>query len=183
MKTIYVTLCTLLMLSTAAVPARGKGRQKTPALSLCDLAREPDRYDNQIVRLRAIYETGPETARLYDPACCCEQAAAWVEFEDKPLVGSQNILRKLQKSAKSNERVYVVFVGRFQGPYKYDTRDVKNPKLAEFLQKANTRYGHMNAYRFQFIPQILEAVEPVARGTPEFKWDTPEGPRIFPDLD
>jgi hypothetical protein len=113
----------------------------------CDLARDPNSYDKQIVRTEAIYFANSENEALYNPTCGFDHADAWVKFDASYKVNPEiderlmEIFRPSRTSPAGEASVTVV--GRFHAP------DGKG-------------YGHLNGYRFLFEIMRIERVEKVS---------------------
>lgn len=142
---------------------------KPEDVPFCTLVHNAERYNGHTIRVKAILAVGPEQAVLYDTDCCCEDVSTWVDFNDAFEKSSPGMWQQLNKVLAANHRAYVVYVGRFDGPKKFNPPQGMNPNLAALLRKANSRYGHLNGYRFQFVPIRLERVQPVPSEVPWFQ--------------
>ena len=112
----------------------------------CDLARDPNGYDQKIVRTQAILSRGLEQSDLYDPTCGLDDVSAWVRFDASYKVDSEMSRRLNEILCQSHPcptgNASVTVVGRFHAP------DGKG-------------YGHLNGYRFLFEIMRVERVEKV----------------------
>lgn len=179
---IVIFLLPILLFSAYAVHCgqHDSLEENVDTIAFCEVVQNPDSYDGRKIRVRAILDVGPEQQRLYDPECMGDKTSTWVEFDGAHKQSSAEVRQQLEKILDADGRAFVVVVGRFDGPRKFEVPEGIDPKLAEFLKQANSRYGHLNGYRFQFVIVSVEQVEPVPADVPWFKWDTPEGPRLFP---
>ena len=112
----------------------------------CDLARDPNSYDDRIVRTEAIYFANSENEALYNPTCGFDNADAWVKFDASYKVNPEieERLTEIFRSSRTSSigEASVTVVGRFHAP------DGKG-------------YGHLNGYRFLFEIMRIEQVEKV----------------------
>ena len=133
--------------------------------SLCELAANWQKYDHTIVRIRAIYRAGNETSEIYDENCPDSGNSAWVPPN---LDGALpvNIKSRFDDILHTSGRARVVVTGEFDGPKKVDIPSGTSPGLAKIMSTVDSRYGHMNHWKFQFVFSEVESVEPVAAGDP-----------------
>ena len=113
----------------------------------CDLARDPDSYDEKIVRTQAIYFYNSENVALYNPTCGIDDVDAWA-VHDASYKVSAEMEKRLEEIFCSTRpcpsgKASVTVVGRFHAP------DGKG-------------YGHLNGYRFLFEIMRIEQAERVA---------------------
>ena len=109
------------------------------ATTLCDLLRNPEKYDGQRVQVRATFRYGFEWQQLY---CldCLDKGKAWlqmpVDLDDK----SEKAFKKMPKGAGI---VNLTVVGVFH---------------------FGKSYGHLNGYRFELIAQEIQDVTVIQNG-------------------
>jgi hypothetical protein len=119
-----------------------------PTVSYCELVRDPQRYNDKVVRVHAQYRTGFEVSYLYDLECvkgktALEQAAArqetWLGFDAASQSCWQPALAQLHKTNGGRGATGdVTVVGKFYG--------------------AESRRQPAPGGRYQFIAQCLERV-------------------------
>jgi hypothetical protein len=95
-----------------------------------------------------------------------EESATWYESDTLEEATPRAVRRQVGRLLKRDGRALVTVVGRFHGPRKYEPPDGLDPGVAELLRKANSRYGHMEAFRFQFEPLRIEDATAVAKEVP-----------------
>jgi hypothetical protein len=148
-------------------------------VSLCQLTLHWDKYDHRIVRIEANFLAEFEIAEVYDPSCPTRsENTAWVEYGSPDPVPTE-LAGKLRRLLKERRRARITVVGEFDGPRKVETPPGISPEAADIMRKTNSRYGHLNGWRFQFIFSKVEKVEP-ARATDS--WPTwPPAENQVPD--
>ena len=119
---------------------------KAPTVSWCEMVRDSQHYDKQVVRTRALLHVDHENQFLYDSNCENEAAApVWVEFDPSYVYSDEKLRRRLTEIIRpTRERsagtAAVVVVGRFEGP-------------------AGGPYGHLDGYHSKFSIIRLEQAE------------------------
>jgi hypothetical protein len=121
----------------------------TPTVSYCELVRDPQRYQDKVVRVHAQYRMGFEVSYLYDLACVkgktpLEHAAArqetWLGFDSAHQSCWQPALAQLHKAnGGRGATADVTVVGIFYG--------------------AENRHEPAPGGKFQFIARCLERVK------------------------
>ena len=146
-------------------PQSARPEQKGQMISLCELTANWQKYDRTIVHIRAIYRAGNETSEIYDADCPDSGNAAWVPPN---LDGALplNIKKRLGEILRASGRARIVVTGEFDGPKKVDIPSGTSPELAKIMSTLDSRYGHMNHWKFQFVFSEVESVEPVAASDP-----------------
>lgn len=121
-----------LMLLSGAVQAQ-------TAVKFCDLLRNPEKYRDQKVRVRATFRYGFEWQQLY---CldCLDKGRAWLELPDDMDDESDRVSKKMPKGAGI---VNVTVVGIFH---------------------FGSSYGHLNGYRYELIAQELRDLAIIQKG-------------------
>ena len=122
-----------LMSLSAAVHAQ------TP-VKFCDLLRNPEKYRDQQVKVRATFRYGFEWQQLY---CldCLDKGRAWLWLPDEMDDESTRTFKKMPKGA-GMVNLTVVGVLHFGGSY-----------------------GHRNGYRYELIAQEIRDVAVIRKGT------------------
>lgn len=127
-------------------PSMAPTVEKAKTVSWCDLIRDSQRYDKQVVRTRALLHVDHENQFLYDAKCESEGAApVWVEFDPSYVYSDEKLRRRLTEiirptRAHSAGTAAVIVVGRFEGP-------------------RSGPYGHLDGYRSRFSIIRLEQAE------------------------
>ena len=135
---------------TNSLPTPDLSKIEIPTVGFCDLVRNPEKYDGQIVRTQALLYYGFEASVLYLPAC--DKFDTWASY-DRSYDAKVKESKKLYKIlTKGNDRDYnvadIVIVGRFDGK-----------KQVAFKIKDKTYYmgyGHMNMFDYQFTIMRVE---------------------------
>lgn len=139
------------------------GNQPLEIVSLCQLTERWEPYDHKTVRIEAIYHTGPEISELYDPGCAKSDRTAWVKLlpsgSPSPVPGE--LKAKLGELLKQNGRARITVVGEFDGPQEVNVPSGASPQAAAAMRDTDSRYGHMNGWKFQFVFSKIEKVEAV----------------------
>jgi len=107
-----------------------------PTVAYCDLIRNPDAYSGREVRFTAVYRFGYEWEEFYCLDCWELERRTWGEFDDE--VGSCN-KRTLRRLTGYEGTFKMTVVGEFQ--------------------TSRGRYGHMGAFRYQFVVKCVEGAK------------------------
>ncbi|HXW63058.1 MAG TPA: hypothetical protein VEJ45_10690 [Candidatus Acidoferrales bacterium] len=151
-----------------ATPQPSMRDQSIATVSLCQLTRHWEKYDHRIVRIEAIYHTSNEVSQVYDPGCPTSDQTAWVELlpYDSPSPVPPELKEKLNELLRSSGRARITVIGEFDGPKKVNVPSGLSPEAADAVRETNSRYGHMNSWKFQFVFSKVEKVEPVPTDAP-----------------
>jgi len=142
-----------------------KAQERNEVVSLCELTSDWKKYDDKVVRIKAIYRAGAETSEVYDIDCPDSDHVAWVPPNLAKMAPS-DMVGKMSQLLQSSGRAQIVAVGEFNGPKKVAIPAGTSPGLAATLQAADSRYGHQNGWDFQFVISKIEKVEPVPSSDP-----------------
>jgi hypothetical protein len=109
------------------------------------MIRDPESYDQQVIRTQAVYFRNMENQRLEDASCPNKDRNVWVEFTPSYVYTDEALKKKLDETLCATSpcptgRARVTVVGRFDGPD-------EGP------------YGHLDEYRFRFSVIRLEKVD------------------------
>jgi hypothetical protein len=127
------------VLQVIALMLLGGATHAQTAMPFCDLLRNPDKYDGQLVKVRATFRYGFEWQQLY---CldCLDKGKAWlhlpIDLDDK----SEKASKKMPKGAGI---VNLTVVGIFH---------------------FGKSYGHLNGYRYELIAQEIGDVAVIQKG-------------------
>ncbi len=118
---------------------------RAPTIPLCELIRDSETYDKEIVRTQAVFFSNMENTFLFDPACRDGNTAIWTEFDPSYVYTDQALKEKFDQllcpeAPCPRGTAQVTVVGRFEGP-------------------ADGPYGHLGGYRFKFSLIRLEQAE------------------------
>jgi hypothetical protein len=110
-----------------------QGKQ-APTVTYCDLIRNPSRYDKKEVRVKAVFRVGYEWEEIYCLDCFDTDQRTWIKFDDEV---DSCTKRDISKLIGAREGTFsIVAVGEFQS--------------------SGRGYGHMGAYRYQFVVKCVE---------------------------
>lgn len=137
-----------------------------PTVSLCELALHPSRFDQRIIRVRAILVTN-HTPRmdgdgsfLFDPSC----------YSDDTI-----LLPQWQRTNPSDTRILKVFKETERKRDKYDNDRVEVTVVGRYDAPNGNGYGHLGWARAQLTIMQYEKAEPVADSVP-WHWQMKEQP-------
>jgi hypothetical protein len=121
-----------LMFLSAAIHAQ-------TSVKLCDLLRNPEKYRDQQVKVRATFRYGFEWQQLY---CldCLDKGRAWLWLPNDMDEESEKVFKKMPKG---DGIVNLTVVGVFH---------------------FGSSYGHLNGYRYELIAQKISDVAVVYKG-------------------
>jgi len=139
--------------------------EKSPLYSLCELTANWQKYDHMMVRIQAIYRGGNETSEVYDSNCANGGNSAWVPPDFEGAL-PPNIKNRLDEILRVHGRARIVVTGEFDGPKKVDIPSGTSPGLAKIMSTVDSRYGHMNHWKFQFVFSEIESTEAVPASDP-----------------
>lgn len=153
-------------------PQATRPNQLLETVSLCQLTQHWEQYDHKIVRIEANYRAGFEISEVYDPGCATSDHTAWVKLlpYGSPSPVPAELEAKLSELLKQKGRARITAVGEFDGPKKVDVPPGLSPEATDAMRETNSRYGHMNGWRFQFVFSRVEKVEPVPASDPWPTW-------------
>jgi len=121
-------------------------KNSTRVLSLCELVDNWKDYNQQEVRVRAIYVVGAEQTVLYDPACRGGEDLTYVEFRPHAKGATKKLDQLVAKRRSGWKRAWVILDGVFYGPEPFENVDPKLPESVRVpLEKSHRRYGHMDS--------------------------------------
>lgn len=153
--------------SCSSAPPRSSSQAVAPALTLCDVLSQRQRFHLSQVRVEAILASGYENTWLYHPACQGEGLRTAVEFptsQEGRLQGRSNLL---DQALAKDRRAWIVVEGVFHGPQ----LAAVDPKLPLAFRKALegqlVRYGHLGAYETMVK---IARIDKVLRVTSETPW-------------
>ena len=114
-----------------------------PTVAFCDLLDNPERYNQKIVRTRAVFSRGGEDyAELYCPRCYSVERMVWPTFDDD----------SFDSSTKSSIRK------KFDGSFDVT---LSATVVGKFIASPG---GHLGLYRHQFLITRAEQAERVSKG-------------------
>ncbi len=116
--------------------------------AICEIVSHPNEFQGKEIRVRAVYCRTTETSAIGDQKC---DWRTWVEFDSLARFNSKPNLvdQLLTMSDHGDQKVDVVFVGRFIGPRAPITQ---NGVVCKF------GYGHLGGYEFEFIVSSVEKI-------------------------
>lgn len=120
-----------------------------PVVEFCELVHNPEKYDNQILRTRAVIYFAFEASALYLPDC--KSLDTWADYDgmyDRKAKESRNLQKILSKGDRNQVRnAELVIVGRFLG---------KRQALKLKDKTYYIGYGHNNVFNYQFTIMRVE---------------------------
>lgn len=164
---LLLTCCVLAAALGVASCARHVPVPSFKEVPFCLLSQEFETYDHEVVRTKAIYTTGPEAIALSDVSCSGTDHDAWVEISpDVKKSSPRQAMHDLYRLVASHSRAQVVVVGEFAGPKEVTIPPGTAPGVADLMRRANSRYGHLNGWRFQFTILRVEQAQEVPPDAP-----------------
>jgi len=138
-----------------------------PTVNYCDLVREAEKFDKQVIRVRAVYYVGFEGSLF--SVKDCEDKDTWVAFDPSfEQTTNRKILKQFRRLADASpvknrgggithpvKSVEILAVGKFDGMRQSQTFEIKERKLT-----LSAGYGHLNAFDYQFTVLAIEEVKP-----------------------
>ena len=107
--------------------------------SYCEVLKDPERFRNRMIRVRALYQTDFEESIITAPSCYTPLPMTWVSFDEQWESRSKRSIRHAISNVKWRIQTDVVFVGLF---------------------KADGHYGHMDRYPYSIEVYKVEAIRP-----------------------
>ena len=133
---------------------------KVPTVSFCELAQNPSRYDQRVIRVKGVYSTGFESSTLRGSGCndLKEDQLTWVEFDELYKTCTSKELQKTfdnfmslgnPESFLERLRADVVFLGYFE----------VSPTYTFVNNISKNGFGHLGRFKNQFSVKCLEQLE------------------------
>lgn len=161
------TFTVILLLLTFCIFGKAQTREMfsdIPLISYCDLTDNAEKYDQQLIKVRAIYSRGFESSILFDENCKNEKVS-WIKFTSVYKKNTDsNLLKKFRRlmkgsSQKKPPEIEILIVGKFDGKRQIST--IKTPvKTFTF----GVGYGHDDAFDYQINVIKLESVKTIREG-------------------
>jgi hypothetical protein len=115
-----------------------------------------------LVRTTAELFVNPEEIALILDGCGGINLAVWIDLEGPIDAGlSRREKRQLHKLLRKDSRVVATVIGVFRGPRAVAENPALSPGGNELVRRVNSRYGHMNSFRFQLELQRIESFSAV----------------------
>jgi hypothetical protein len=144
MNVICISVLFLLLSSSVArIAAQTSEIDNVMNVTLCELLKNPEKYDEKVVRVKGVYRNFFELSELYCPDCYDENKRVWIESTE---VSDECLKSKEMKRLKKAKTLLVVFVGKFQS--------------------SKSSYGHSNAYKFQIDVVCVEKSKILSKKKP-----------------
>jgi hypothetical protein len=141
-------------------------KQTIEIISLYDLARNWSRYDRHPVRIEAVYLVDGQDREVYNAGCQNRADPAWVEIPSGAVgQAPPELVDNLNQLLISDHRARVA-VGEFYGPQRVIVSPDTPRGVADQPRAINSRCGHLNDWRFQFVFSKMESVEPLPSSEP-----------------
>ena len=143
---VFASLASTCLMPLSARVSGPSFTSDVPTVAYCDLIRNPKRYDDKLIRIRAIYRYGYEWSQFYCPGCLSE-GETWVDFEKSFKSCARSVVSKrIGDNGFKGRTVELLVVGKFYG--------------------SDVGYGHMNAYRFKFVVRCVEEAKIILNDSP-----------------
>lgn len=148
-----------LNLASAAVDSR-------EPITMCDLAKDPQKYENQRVRLKAEYAVGSHGAAFFDRSCpvvvlggyewanrgCPAKPSSPAEISDmEPIVWAGELFRKRQEAGRNPSIEVVISADVSVASVPFDSPFQKTPT-------PRSGFCHMGASPFKLAIKTIEAI-------------------------
>jgi hypothetical protein len=144
--------CLLILVSCAAQQPQGpketgssqvvtSDKEEPVSVNYCELLQHPKKYEQKLIKIRAIYRYGFEWSELYSLKCSIHKAV-WVEGTEAKCKNA-NRVDELDYAGWGSRTVGIVAVGRLIG--------------------TKGGYGHQNGYDYLFKIECLERAEMLDR--------------------
>jgi hypothetical protein len=144
-KSIFLILLGLLCaLSVSAQNKTDNQAANVPTVNYCELRKNPELYNNKIIRVHGIYESGFEVSIFYDEACSKDflaRAETWIWVLSRNGNCSDQKTRETIEtfySGKADSKLEVTFIGLFN------------------KAKEDGGFGHLGGYKFQIKVSCIE---------------------------
>jgi len=164
-----IRACSLL----ACLPILGMMQAAAPnhanplRVAYCELAKNPNSYDHQLVETDGIYTEGAEIMSFYNLSCAKSEMSSWVDHsEDIRKSSSPESLQKMDDFLNTDGRAHIIAVLKFDGPKPVSIHAGTSDGLANVMRGTNSRYGHMNQFRTRVLLTKIISAEPVPASTP-----------------
>ena len=132
-------------------------------VSLCDLVKNPERYNYKIIQVEAIV-VGYHHQHLYDPACNTEGTPTWANYES-PQAADKMMKAIAALDGEGFERgniwAKVILIGRFEERSAGDS--------SSWMEEPSFPQIHPIKDRFRFDIMHVQHAEPVAPEVPKPK--------------
>jgi hypothetical protein len=162
-------------LATSPAPRDSRSVVEQSTTSLCSALGQLRDDDHLEVVLSGIYQVGYETSVFFQrehPQCVLDvEPSTWVEFLPNVVDSVPGFERLIEREGWAQ----VTFAGTLEGPRKVGPDDPSLPVMGSYANRiAHRRYGHMNAFRTQFVITQILRFSSVAPGTPRYgEWAQP----------
>lgn len=146
MKSLLIALFLVAVTFASVRGQEATAGAEAPTVAFCDLIKQPELYDQKIVRLQATYRYGFEWSELYC-ADCLEGGRVWVDFDDSfESRTNPKVAKKINGNEDRGRTVSVVAAGKFYG--------------------SGGNYGHLGRYEFRFVMSRLEKAKVILKDSP-----------------
>lgn len=122
--------------STETSAATNQSVASAQTVAYCDLLEHSEKFKDQMIRVRAMYETDFEKSVITAPSCPTPMAMTWVTFDDHWESRTTRSVRKKVSHVKWRVPLDIVIIGEF---------------------KTDGRYGHMDMYPLSIEVYKVEA--------------------------
>lgn len=166
-------LCLGTMLGTPRIQRTHEREQQIPATKrtdYCSLVAQSAKYDHHVFETEGIYRRGGEIRGFYSLSCAERKDSAWVDYsEDLREHTPPPLYKRMEKLLDADGRAGIVAVLRFDGPKKVKIAPGTPPALAAAMRDFDSRYGHMNQFKYRVVLLKIIRVDSVP---PDAPWPT-----------
>jgi len=152
----YLLILTFLLFATPLTAQKKMQTSDVPTIDFCELINQSSKYDQKIVRTKAIYVSGYHGSMVSDYECDSGDASMEAGYEKSKVFKTKKNVRKrhdeIFKATRENlyPKAQATMIGRFHDWNGYG-------------------YGHLGWARFQFDVMSFENVEPFDDSIPRKK--------------
>lgn len=133
----------------------------------CQIIAHISKYNHRIIQTEAIYRSGGEVMSFYGLSCPSRDLGSWVDYsDDLRSATSAELMETMDMMLDTDGRVQIVALIEFDGPKPVKIPPGTSPRLAALMRGVNSRYGHLNQFRFRVVLQKVISVKPVQPNAP-----------------
>jgi hypothetical protein len=124
--------------STGTGAATDQAVASAQTVAYCDLLGHSEKFKNQMIRVRAVYETDFEKSVITSPSCPAPRPMTWVTFDDHWESRTARRVRQTVSQVKWRVPLDVVFIGKFKADGRYGQEDMYPLSIEVYKVEAAT---------------------------------------------